>query len=104
VVAKGMGKVGYGQGPRACRGLACLSPVLVCIRIAFSPYIAAVVCLIYLLLSEIDNNEEQIEKVSNKSLWRVNDNFLNAFHKMLLLTVDCALFGHIITISLNVSE
>jgi hypothetical protein len=70
------------------QGLTCLTPVHVCIRIAFSSYIVAVVCLIHVLLSETDNNEEGIEKVFNKSLWRVNDNFSNAFHKMLLLSVD----------------
>jgi hypothetical protein len=70
------------------QGLACLTPVLACISIASSPYIVAVVCLIHELLSETDNNEEGIERVFNKSLWRVNDSFLNAFHKMLLLTVD----------------
>jgi hypothetical protein len=53
-------------------------------EIAFSPNTVAVVCL----LSETDNNEEGIEKVFDKSLMRVNDNFLNTFHKMLLLTVD----------------
>jgi hypothetical protein len=74
-----------------------LTPVLVCIKIAFSPYIVAVVCLIHVLLSETDNNEEGIEIVLDKSLWRVNDNFLNACHKMLSLMVDCVLFGHVIT-------
>jgi hypothetical protein len=74
----------------------------VCIGIDFSPYIFAVVCLIHILLTETDNSEE-IEKLFDKSLWRVNDNFLNAFHKMLLSTVDCVLFGHIIT-PLNFSE
>jgi hypothetical protein len=59
VVAKG---VGDGPGPRTCRGLACLTPVLVCIKIAFSPFIVAVVCLTHVLLSETDNNEEGIEK------------------------------------------
>jgi hypothetical protein len=66
----------------------CLTPVLVYIGITFPPYIVAVVCLIHVLLSETDNNEEGIEKVFDKSLWRVNDNFLNAFHNMLLLMVD----------------
>jgi hypothetical protein len=42
----------------------------------------------HILLSETDNNEEGIEKVFNENLWRVNDNFLNNFHKMLLLMVD----------------
>jgi hypothetical protein len=45
------------------QGLACLTPVLVCIGIAFPPYIVAVVCIIHVLLSETDNNEEGIEKV-----------------------------------------
>jgi hypothetical protein len=53
----------------------CLTPVLLCIRIAFSPYIVAVVCLIRVFLSETDNNEEGIEEVFDKSMWRVNDNF-----------------------------
>jgi hypothetical protein len=69
-------------------GLACLTPVLVCTGIAFSPYIVAIVCLLHVLLSETDNNEEGIENIFDKSLWRVNNNFLNALHKMLLLTVD----------------
>jgi hypothetical protein len=77
--------VGDGPGPCACRGLA---PVLICIGIAFSPYIVAVVCLINVHLSETHKNEEAIEKGFSKSLCRVNDNFLNAFHKMLLLTGD----------------
>jgi hypothetical protein len=51
-------------------------------------FIVAVVCLVHVLLYETDNNEEGIEKVFDKSPWRVNDHFLNAFHKMLLLTVD----------------
>jgi hypothetical protein len=51
------------------QGLVCLTPVLVCIGIAFSPYIVAVVCLICGLLSETDNNEEGIEKVFDKTLW-----------------------------------
>jgi hypothetical protein len=75
----------------------CFTPVLVCIGIAFSPYIVAVVCLTYVLLSETENNGEGIQKVFDKSLWAVNDNFLNAFNKMLFLTVDCVLFGQIIT-------
>jgi hypothetical protein len=36
---------------------------LVCTRIFFSPYIVAVICLINVLLSEINNNDEAIEKV-----------------------------------------
>jgi hypothetical protein len=59
----------------------------VCIGIAFSPYIVAVVCLMHVLLSETDNNGEGIEKVFDKTMWRVTT-ILNAFHKMLLLTVD----------------
>jgi hypothetical protein len=70
------------------QGLACLTPVLVCIEINFPPYIVGVVCLTHVLSSETDNNEEGIEKVFHKSLWRANDNFLNAFHKMLLLTLN----------------
>jgi hypothetical protein len=69
------------------QGLAYLTPVLVCIGIAFSPYIVATVCLMHVLLSETDNNEG-IEKVFDKSLWRVNESFLNSFHKRLLLTGD----------------
>jgi hypothetical protein len=68
------------------QGLMCLTPVPVCIGIVFSPYTVVVVCLIHVLLSETDNNEG-VEKVFNKSLWRVNDNFLNAVHKILLLMV-----------------
>lgn len=41
-----------------------------CVQIAFSPYIAAVVCLIHIILSETDNIGEVIEKVFDK-----NDNF-----------------------------
>jgi hypothetical protein len=63
--------VSDGRGPR-------VPHTCTCIRIAFSPYIVAVVCLIHVLLSETDNNEEEIEKVFDKRLWRVNDNFLNA--------------------------
>jgi hypothetical protein len=81
-------QLGSGRGWATAQGFACLTPVLVCMGIAFSPYIVTVVCLIHALLSETDNNEEGIEKIFNKSLRRVNDNFLNAFHKMLLLTVD----------------
>jgi hypothetical protein len=76
------------QGLTPIGGLVCLTTVLICIRIAFSPYIVTAVCLIHVLLSETNNNEEGTEKVFNKSLWRVNHNFLNAFHKMLLLMVD----------------
>jgi hypothetical protein len=43
------------------QGLTCLTPVLVCIGTAFSPYIIAIVFLIHVLLSETDNNEEGIE-------------------------------------------
>jgi hypothetical protein len=82
VAAKGWTKWAMAQG------LARLTPVLVCIGIAFSPYIVAVVCLIHVLLSETDNNKGGIQKILDKSLWRVNDDFFNAFHKMLLLTVD----------------
>jgi hypothetical protein len=57
------------------QGLACLTPVLVCIGIAFPPHIVVVVHLIRVLLSEADNNEEGTEKVFDKSLWTVNDNF-----------------------------
>jgi hypothetical protein len=95
VAAKGVGEVGDDRETRACRGLACLTPVLVCIKIVCSPYIVAVVCLIHVLLSETDNNEEGIEKLCYKSSWKVNDN-LSAFHKMLLLTVDwvCTVWSH----------
>jgi hypothetical protein len=79
-----VGEVGDGPGPRACWGFAYLKPVLVRVEITFSPHIVAVVCLIHVLLSETDNNEEDF----HKSLWRRNEKFLNAFHKMLLLTVD----------------
>jgi hypothetical protein len=59
--AKGVGEVGDSPGPRV------LTPVLVCIkRIPFSPYIDAAVCVIHVLLSETDNNEEGIEKVFDR--------------------------------------
>jgi hypothetical protein len=57
------------------QGLACLTPVLLCIGIVFSPYIVAVVCLIHVLLSETNNNEEGTENVFDKSLWRENTVF-----------------------------
>jgi hypothetical protein len=44
------------------QGLTCLRPLLLYIGIAFSLYVAAVVCIIHVLLSETDNNEEGIEK------------------------------------------
>jgi hypothetical protein len=69
------------------QGLICLTPVLVYVAIAFSPYIVATVCLIHGLLSETDNNEEGIEEVFDEGLWTVTV-FLHAFHKMLLLKVD----------------
>jgi hypothetical protein len=75
VAVKGVGEVG--------NGLACLTPVLVCIGIAFSPYVVAVSALYTYFLSETENSEEGIEKVFGKRLWRVNGNFLNAFRKML---------------------
>jgi hypothetical protein len=49
-------------------GLACLTPVLLTIGISFSLYIAAVVCLIHVVLSEADNNEQGIEEVFDKRL------------------------------------
>jgi hypothetical protein len=73
-------EVGDGPGPREC--------ICTCIGNAFSPYTVAVFCLILVLLSDIDNNEEGVQKVFDKSLWRLNDNFGNSFHKILLLTVD----------------
>jgi hypothetical protein len=85
MAAKG---VSDSQGPRAYRGLECLTPVLECIGIAFSPYTVAVICLMHVLLSETDNSEKGIEKVLDKSLCRENENCLNAFHKMLLLSID----------------
>jgi hypothetical protein len=69
------------------QGLACLTPALIWIRIFFSSYTASIGCLIRVLLSKTDNNEERIEKVFNDSLWEVH-NFLNAFHKILLLMAD----------------
>jgi hypothetical protein len=82
VAAKGVVEVGDGPGPRVPH------TCTLCVGIAFSPYIVTVVCLIHVLLSETDNNEEGIEEVVDISLWRVNDNFFIVFHKMLLLTVD----------------
>jgi hypothetical protein len=32
--------------------------------------------------------KKELRKFFDKSLWRVNDNFLNSFHKMLLVTVE----------------
>jgi hypothetical protein len=58
-------RVGDGPGPRACRALACLTPVLVCIGIALSPYIVALV-----LLSEL-SNEEGIETADSSRLMLV---------------------------------
>lgn len=85
-MAEGLGKVGSGPGPCTCSGLKYFTSVLVCVIIAFSLYIVSVVCLIIVLLSETDNSDGEIEKVFNKSLWRVNDN-LKASHKMLFLMV-----------------
>jgi hypothetical protein len=65
---RGWAKWARAQGLVPVAGLACLTPVLVSIGIAFSPYIVAVVYLIHVLLSETDNNEEGIEKVFNISL------------------------------------
>jgi hypothetical protein len=85
--SKGGGRSRRWPRPRACRGLACLATILVCIGIAFSPYIVAVVCLIHVLSSETINNKAGTE-VFDKSLWRENYNFLNAFHNMVLLMAD----------------
>jgi hypothetical protein len=71
VAAKGVGEVGDGPGPHVCRGLVCLTSVLVCIGIAFSPYIVAVVFLVHVLLSETDNNEEGIETADSSRLMLV---------------------------------
>jgi hypothetical protein len=93
------GGEGGGQvGPGLCayRGLTCLTPVLVRTGIAFSPYIDAVVCLVHVLSSELTTMKK---KVFDKSLWRENHNFLNVFHKFLLLTVDWLCTArHIITV------
>jgi hypothetical protein len=67
------------------------------IEITFSPYNVA------LPLSKTDKNEEVIVKGFDKSLGRMNDNFLNVFHAVLLLTVDCVLLSHLI-IPFNVFE
>jgi hypothetical protein len=80
VAAKEVGEVGDSPVPREC--------ICTCIGIDFSSYTVAVVFLMHVRLSEADNNEEGIQKVFDKSLWKLNDNFRNAFHKMLLLTVD----------------
>jgi hypothetical protein len=74
VAAKGWAKWATAQG---------LTSVLVCVGIAFSSYIVAVVGLIHVYFYFTDNarrsvvliTEEGIEKVCDKSLWRVNDNF-----------------------------
>jgi hypothetical protein len=47
VVAKGVSEMGNGPRPCACRAFICLTPVLVCIAIAFSPYTVAEVYLIH---------------------------------------------------------
>jgi hypothetical protein len=75
--------------------LQCLTPVLECIGIVFFLSIV-VVCLIHVLLSETNITEEGTEKVFDKSLGRVNDNFLNAFRNILSLTVDwfCTVRSH----------
>jgi hypothetical protein len=88
VFLKGVGEVGDGRGPHVCWSFACLTCVLMCIGIAFSAYVVAIVSLTYVLICESDSNEEEIEKVFDKSLWRVNDNFFNVFYKVLLLMVD----------------
>jgi hypothetical protein len=69
-----MGEMGDGSGPRTCRNLKCLTPLLVRIGIPFSHYIVAVVCLIRALLCETDNSEEGTE-VFDKNPWTVKDNF-----------------------------
>jgi hypothetical protein len=56
VAAKGCAKWATAQG------LAGLTPVFVCIAIAFSPHTVALVCLVPGLLSETDNNEEGFGK------------------------------------------
>lgn len=56
------------------QGLASLTPLLSSNEIAFSRYIVAIVCHVYVLLSETDSNGEGIEKVFNKNVWRVNHN------------------------------
>jgi hypothetical protein len=53
-----------------------LTPIFEFIGTDFSPYIVAVVCLIHVNLSQTNRNEEEIEKVFDKSLWSLNDNFL----------------------------
>jgi hypothetical protein len=70
VTPKGVGEMG-----ETAQGLDCLTPVLVCTRMAFSHYTVAVVCLLHVLLSKIDNNGEGNENFFHKSLCRVNDSF-----------------------------
>jgi hypothetical protein len=82
----------------AAQGLASLTPALVCIGIAFTPYTVAVVCLRHVLLSEIDNNEEGIKKVFYKSPWTVNDSEISIVDGRL-----CTVQSHM-TPSLNVCE
>jgi uncharacterized protein YggT (Ycf19 family) len=75
----------------------------VCIGIAFPPWVVAVVCLIYVLISVTDN-EEGIEKVFDKNLSRENDTFLNVFHKMLFdggLIVYCSVTLSLLLMFLN---
>jgi hypothetical protein len=46
ICGTGGGKVGDDSGPGACRGLASLTPVVVCFGIAFSP------CIVVVILSD----------------------------------------------------
>jgi hypothetical protein len=80
--AKGVGEVGDGPGPRVPHTCTCMY------RNCLSLYCCCSLPYIRVLLSETNNNEEGVEKVFNKRVWTVNDKFVNAFHRMLLLTVS----------------
>jgi hypothetical protein len=56
-----VGEVDDSPGPR-------VPHTCTCTGIVFSPYTVAVVCLIHVLLSQTDNNEEGIQKVFDKRL------------------------------------
>jgi hypothetical protein len=67
VVAKGLVKWKTAQGLIACRGLISLTPPLLHIRIAFSPYTVAVVCLIHVLYLGLTTIQNELRKFSIKA-------------------------------------
>jgi hypothetical protein len=50
------------------QSLARLAPILLCVRIACSPYIVVIVFFVCVLLSETDKNEEGMGEVLDKNL------------------------------------